>query len=787
MYPGEFVYRWRWGILAIWVIACVGLFVFVPQGDPSANEHRSFLPDDTPSRVATTKLARLFPNSCGLSQATVTFERSTGALSPQDEGYINRIGAKITQPNPNRNKPGKRELDQLTVVYPGMLSVAHAAAQVKSNLSYILNGKKPPAQSPFHNPLLSRVDKNGQAAIIRVNIPADYITSRSGRVIKHIRALIAENPPPPGLTTAITGSGGYGHDYAEFVRRGHTRTMYATLIAVIVILLIVYRSPLASIVPLLAISLAAAIVVKLMTLLQNMGFSIGMAEQIFVFVLMYGAGVDYSLLLISRYREFLAFGESHRGAMARALDATFPAITASAATDSIGMLMLVFCSFLIFKTTGPVVAMSLVVALLAAITLVPAMISIFGPRIFWPMRISPHHSKTGKFSLQHVWPFIARKVTKRPALVLCCTLILLIIPALQVPKITWVYDALAGIDEENIDNVGNAAAGLEIAKRHWPIGETGPVSVLVQQNKNSTTPLTHDRWAELSKQITRRVGALDGVQNVRSLTQPIGKDVTSDNNTAMAELLDHFGKNPFYKKGFRCIRVEVLLGTHTMSNKAMWAVKQIREVTESVLKNAGLDKTVNVYIGGSTAQMMDIKTVTQRDFKRVIVLVLGVIFVIVMILLRDIYLTIFIIAAIILSYLATLGISSWVFITYLGMEGLDWKVEMFLFVVMAAVGVDYSIFLASRLGQEARGHPPREAVRRAVAFTGPVISSCGLIMAATLGSLMAGRIELLRELGFAMGLGMLVDTFVVRPLLLPAFAALFKRTGKNSRLMGLLP
>jgi len=164
--------------------------------------------------------------------------------------------------------------------------------------------------------------------------------------------------------------------------------------------------------------------------------------------------------------------------------------------------------------------------------------------------------------------------------------------------------------------------------------------------------------------------------------------------------------------------------------------------------------------------------------------VLGVIFIIVMILLRDIYLTIFMIGAIVLSYLATLGISSWVFINYLGMEGLDWKVEMFLFVVMAAVGVDYSIFLASRLGQEARSHPPREAVRRAVAFTGPVISSCGLIMAATLGSLMAGRIELLRELGFAMGLGMLVDTFVVRPLLLPSFAALFKRTGKNSKLLG---
>ena len=788
MHPGEFVYRWRWVILAIWVIAGVGLFVFVPEGDPSASEHRSFLPDDSPSRIATTKLARLFPNSCGLSQATVIFERSTGALTPQDEEYINLVGIKIKQPNPKHKKPGKEELDQLTVVSPGMMNTAQVVSafqpsQVRSILSHIFNGKKLPAQHPFQNPLISKADKNGQAAIIRVNIPSDYITSRSGRVIKHIRALIAETPPPEGLTAAITGSGGYGHDYSEFVRRGHTRTRYATLIAVIVILLIVYRAPLASVVPLLAISTAAGIVMKIMNILQNMGFSIGMAEQIFVFVLMYGAGVDYSLLLISRYREFLTFGEPHRGAMSKALNATFPAIAASAATDSIGMLMLVFCSFLIFQTTGPVVAMSLVMALLGAVTLVPAMISIMGPRIFWPKRILPHYSKPRKLSLQHVWPFIARKVTQHPAIVLCVTLILLLIPASQVPKITWVYDALAGIDEENIQNVGNAASGLGIAKRHWPIGETGPVSVLIQQDETKN-PLTHARWKELSREMTRRIGDLDGVQNVRSMTQPIGKDVASGNNVGMAKLLDNLGKNPFYKKGYHCIRIEVVLGSYTLSNKAMSTVKEIRKVTESVLKEQKLDKTVHTYIGGSTAQMMDIKSVTQRDFKKVIVLVLSVIFIIVMILLRDIFLTIFMIGAIILSYLATLGISSWVFINYLGMEGLDWKVEMFLFVVMAAVGVDYSIFLASRLAQEARCYPPREAVRRAVTFTGPVISSCGLIMAATLGSLMAGRIELLRELGFALALGMLVDTFVVRPLLLPSFAALFKRTGKKSKLMG---
>ena len=142
------------------------------------------------------------------------------------------------------------------------------------------------------------------------------------------------------------------------------------------------------------------------------------------------------------------------------------------------------------------------------------------------------------------------------------------------------------------------------------------------------------------------------------------------------------------------------------------------------------------------------------------------------------------VGAIGLSYMATLGLCAWAFTWYYGDAGMDWKVQIFLFVVMASVGVDYNIFLASRLAQEAKLYPPREAIRQAVIHTGPVISSCGLIMAATLGSLMAGEIELLHQLGFSLGLGMLIDTFIVRPLLLPAFATLFNRTGRSTRLLG---
>jgi uncharacterized membrane protein YdfJ with MMPL/SSD domain len=251
----------------------------------------------------------------------------------------------------------------------------------------------------------------------------------------------------------------------------------------------------------------------------------------------------------------------------------------------------------------------------------------------------------------------------------------------------------------------------------------------------------------------------------------------------MGDIFQRFARAEYISPNQRLTRLEVLLNVHGMSNEAMAFADGVREVIDRSTAEAGLTGTT-VHIAGATAQMQEIRETTQRDFRVVVILVLGVILVIVFVLLRDVLLTAFMVAAIGVSYLATLGICMWLFTALFGDASMDWKVQVFLFVVMAAVGVDYNIFLAARLAQEGKKHPPREAVCQAVAHTGPVISSCGLIMAATLGSLAVGHVELLRQLGVALAMGMLVDTFIVRPLLLPSFAALLKRTGKSTRLIG---
>ncbi|MBN1555663.1 MAG: MMPL family transporter [Phycisphaerae bacterium] len=789
--------KYRWGVLGLWVLLAAGLIVLTPQGDPGKNEVESFLPADAPFRVASTRLANYFPRQHGLSQAVVFFERTDGKLTLDDQAYINGVALKFLQPSDGDLPP--RDLYSLSLFSPGMIDAAFTAARaadmvgdLRGSLRSAIQGKNILSSATLNsppNPLITPAGPNGQAAIVRVNIPSDFITHRTTRVVKHLRKVLAQNSPPAGLRVSVTGSAGYGHDYSLFVHDSHDRTIVATLIAVVLILLLVYRAPAAAFVPLAAISLAAVVVVMGIDIAQNAGVAIGIAERIFVFVLMYGAGIDYSLLYLSRYREFLSADLNPSDATRHALRATLPAIVASAATDAVGIFMLVFCRFVIFQTTGPAVAASLLVALLASITLVPALARIFGRRLYWPRRLTPISAEDQCAPQSHrVWALLAKTVTRKPGIILAVMLLVLAIPASRALKIHWVYDALAGIESTWTDatdqpttpehGVGNAAAGIETAVRHVPVGEIAPVTILIE----TTQPLPANQWISLSRKLTDALGTLPGVQNIRSLTQPLGKDYTPPKGSRTELTVQTFARSEYIGNHGHAMRLEAVMGMHTMSDAAMTLAETLRRTARDVLDNS--DVQGQVYLSGATAQMNEIRAVTQRDFYLVVVLVLGVIFLIVLLLLRDWLLTAFMVGAIGVSYLATLGLCSWVFSAMWGLAGMDWKVQIFLFVVMAAVGVDYNIFLAARLSQEARNHPPIEAIQRAVIATGPVISSCGLIMAATLGSLMVGQVELLRQLGFAMGLGMLMDTFVIRTLLLPSFAALLRRTGQSKRLAG---
>jgi RND superfamily putative drug exporter len=727
------VSQFRWPVLIIWLAAAVMLTAIAPAPDRTPGETTDLLPSDTPVHLALDKLAAHFGDKSGLSAIVIVFERKSSSLAPQDLSDVERVAALIAHPLPGESIDA--ELQSISIRSPTMLAIAGHA-----------------------NPLISN---DGHAALIWVSLPYNYITKPAARLVRHAQQILAQYALPPGMSAAVTGSAGYGYDYAIATESSHRKTMVVTIVSVVLILLVVYRAPVAAAIPLASISLAAAVVFQLLALLAPLGLHCGMAEQIFTFVLLYGAGVDYSLLFIGRYREFLEDQTTAGDAIRLAVRATLPAVAWSAVMTISGVAMLCFARFSVFHNAGPSMILGVFIAALAATTLTPALLAIIGPKAFWPTRFATSARMPAR---QRFWPPIARVVVAHPGWVMLLTLAVLVPPAIQGLRVQWNYDALF-----SLKSTYPSRQGTEIIERHWPTGEIAPITVLLV----SKEPISADAWTQGASRIISELTAVPDVADIRALPQPLGLRTSAVENAAI-QLLDRERILAEFLSADRCaMRLSVVLNVPPLSRSAIDAAALIRETAAHAAAQSNLAASVD--LTGATAETIDVRNTTQQDFLRVAGLALAAVFVVVALLLRDLLISAFILSATLLSYLTAVGLAYWFFRAQ-GATGLEWKVQMLLFIVLVAVGQDYSIFFAVRLAQESRRSSLVEATKRALISTGPVISSCGLIMAATLGSVMAGDIRTLVQLGFAFVLGMLIDTFLVRPLLLPAFTILTRRT-----------
>ncbi len=733
-------------MLGAWVLLAAGLVLFMPQPDPLANELRVLLPEDAPTLAAMHALQRHFGATSGLSQAAIVIERQqpyTKATMPSSPSSYH-----LTVPDLEALETLVTHLRQRGV--PSSLGIGQPALAVRA-----------PSDTPpilHDNPMIS---PDGQAAVAFVEIPSNFVTLETIRTAEWVDQQVRQIQWPAGLAVAVTGSAGYGRDYLQATVHSYHRSFLVTVVAVLAILLLVYRSPVASVAVLGAITVAAVIAGKVLDAGTPWGLHAGTAERIFVMVLLYGLGVDYSLLYLSRFSEMLRAGLPSREAAARALAGTGPTILASAGTNLIGLAMLAFARFRIFATAGVAIPVALTVPLLVSLTLVPAMAAILGRRLFWPQR------KLG-LGTEKIWSGMAQVITARPWAFLILPVLLLAWPAVHGARQRYTYDVLSGLDP-SYDSV----RGMQMTRRHWPVGELGPTRILLEADGPAGKKLPDD-----AKRLTEQLLALEGVADVRSLSQPLGKAYQTPGLRLLLSVsaeAQQRVKREYLAADGHATRLEAILKYPPLSDDAMATVARIRELSGQ------LDPGTKAYVAGPTAEMADTRAVTQADFKRILLLVSLVVFLMVLALLRDVILSAFMLATTVLTYLATLGLTQVVFVGLLGAPALDWKVQVFLFVVLVAVGQDYNIFLAGRLAEESVLLPPREAAKAALVRTGGIISAAGLIMAASLGSLASGDLALLRELGFAFALGMLLDTFIVRPLMLPAFAVLTGRTGRPLR------
>ncbi|WP_435010076.1 MMPL family transporter [Tundrisphaera lichenicola] len=750
-----------WIIIAGWVVVTAILFLIAPKWESvTKDDDVNFFPAGYPSVIGQSLLNRGFPKDAASSQAVLIAERSDGKLTRADYNHVVALSQALTQLKRDDPSIGIKQVVDYRVPILGPRLIGGSS------------------------------DGKGEATLVLVSLNGTYIAKQTRIAMDRLQVLVAGfEKPPVGLRLEMTGSAAVGHDMNRAAIASVSQTTWATILLVVVILLIVYKSPLLALLPLLTIALSVQVSLKAiasLTLIPGLQFQVINITNIFVIVVLFGAGTDYCLFLIARYREELARGRSGPEALREAIEQVGGALVASAGTVIVGLGMLWFSSFAKIQYTGPAIALSLAIGLLAALTLAPVLLHWLRGAVFFPF-VPPHHEKGGdpdeeslaQIPLSVTWGKIASVVIRKPGLILSVSIAALIPFAILGARTTSNYSQLTDLSPDQPSIIGS-----KLVRKYFAAGELGPTTVLFE---HPGINFRSDKGRGAIEQLSKSLAALDRVSEVRSISRPLGVSPES-----FQERIADMVRRPFVDPRYvstdpanpadldHITRLDLIFKADPFSADSLRTLQEVRRVIEEASRPGGpLDGLKATGLSGSTAMVADLKEVTTKDEQRMYWLVTLGVYVILVLLLRRPWICLYLIATVVLGYLASLGITELFFrAIHDGPDpwvGLDWKVSFFLFVILVAVGEDYNIFLMARVIEEEKKHGPIEGTRQAVMHTGGIISSCGLIMAGTFGSMITGSLTALKELGFALGLGVLLDTFIVRPILVPAFVVLIHR------------
>jgi RND superfamily putative drug exporter len=539
---------------------------------------------------------------------------------------------------------------------------------------------------------------------------------------KEVRDIVGDGGG--GLRVYVTGDAGFSADFEEIFGSLDVILLLATVLLVLVLLGAIYRSPLIAVIPLIVVFVAYSIAQGLIYLYAKSGATVSSNSTQILVVLMFGVGTDYCLLLVSRYREELRRHEDKHAAMARAVRRAGPAILASGLTVTLSMLVLLVADTKSLSSLGPVAAIGVACLLVAGLTLLPALLTIAGRRGFWPRQQSLEYDpKAAERQQRGFWRRLGDRVLQRPGPALAVTLAIFGAGALGL---------LAYKEDYSITNVfkkrTESVDGFRALQQAFPTGTTNPTTVLVERENGPVRPIDIET-------VKRRLETFPGVASVS------GGDLSRDRRIARLNLV--FRDDPF-------------------TTRALDRVPKLRQRLEH------LGPGVRALLGGGTAVQYDFAKATRDDTKKIVPLALLLIAIILGLLLRAIVAPLVLIASVLASFLGTLGLSLVFFRYVVGDAGVDSSLPIFAFIFLVALGIDYTIFLMSRVREEAQLHGTREGVLRALGATGPVITSAGIILAGTFSVLMTLPVTFAFNIGFMVAVGILLDTFIVRTIMVPA-------------------
>ncbi len=559
-------------------------------------------------------------------------------------------------------------------------------------------------------PILSQGQQPPQAAQVIVPIDlGDGGWEELPPIAEEIRGIASGTGD--GVDVHITGPGGTAADSAEAFAGIDSTLLYSALAVVIVILLLTYRSPVLWILPVASVGVALMASQGLIYLLATNGLTVNAQSAGILTVLVFGAGTDYALLLVARYREELRRHADRHEAMAEALHRAGPAIWASAGTVVVGMLCLSLAELNSTAGLGPVSAIGVAVALLAMVTLLPALLLILGRWVFWPVR--PTVGSTDR-TTTGLWARVGTGIARRPRLTWVATALVLGALALNTVNL----NASGLTNAASFTGTPGSVVGEQVLARHFPAGSGQPIQVIAA--------------APQAEQVRAAFADVPGITEV---TEPVVRDGYAYLEGTTVDLPD--------------------------SPAATDTLLAVRDVVHQVPDASAL-------AGGTTAVLYDVGVANTNDRQLIIPIVLAVVFLILAGLLRAIVAPVLLVATVVLSFFATMGVCAFFFNNVFGFEGADASFPLFAFVFLVALGIDYNIFLMTRVHEEAKRVGTRRAALVGLAATGGVITSAGLVLAGTFAVLGTLPLTFLAQLGFAVAVGVLIDTIIVRAILVTA-------------------
>lgn len=830
---GKFASRYAGVVVAVWLLLLTATFFFVPEWSSVAeNGELAFLPSDSPSIVAEKLFRDRFPNHSGSSNIVLVIRRETSddGLRKEDHQFIANVLvarlAEIFELDPvtglraedaseasqdslvekmywrgTRNigslydsEDGKASLIVLEL-QSEFLDQANAALieRIEEEIDQwrrVPQQRRDPARPPAvddtnNNDRTITPDESDESEATAPAGSGGERPPQSSPAATANSSRVQPTPIPQGLDITFSGTATYGRDSIREADRSGRATEKWTIILVVALLLIMYRAPLLAVIPLLTVAFASALSLNLLTIAAKFGIvRLFNGIEPYITVLVYGAGVDYCLFLIARYREQLDSGDTIEEAISVALSRVGSALAASAGTTMCGIGMMAFALFGKFQQAGIAIAFGLFVCLCTSLTLAPAVLRIFGRWAFWPNlplrdeEGSRWVSQSGVLShlmkmrlLNDGWRQMGRMLSRRPRAFWLGSILAMLPFAIAGVAL---YGNLSYGLLSDLPASAASVQGARALQAHFPGGEGVPVRVLLDvpgQNFSRIRRKPPEDLVRLHEAILESKEEL-GIQSVRSLVDPTGgRDVDVPSLFMRNKALKDY-TTPEHPT---VTRLDLVFSNDAFSRTSIQEFRNMQQQLRDLLPESMKDAEIS--FAGETAGLSDLKSVTDRDRTFVNSLVVLVVFIILWILLRRPWLCGYLMLTVLFSYFATLGCT---FLFYwsldpAGFAGLDWKVPMFLFTILIAVGEDYNIFLITRIEEETKVHGPVQGIVVALDRTGSIISSCGIIMAGTFSSLMAGSLMGMDQLGFALALGVILDTFVVRPIMVPAFLIMLAR------------